>query len=403
MQRAAAYRGLAVWDSFSRAVDEYRVRTVSGGVISVLSCVLISTLVVSELAAYLAVERRTEFVVDPMREDQLRIYIDIDFPAMSCELLGVDVLEKTGNAQLSVTNHLYKTKLGATSSQGTSESEQTRSKGGGKKAVKAFHLSGARAALPKDYCGSCYGALDEDQCCNTCDAVRRAYEKRGWLLGSADSVEQCVREGVVSFERSTEELVNNPDGCNMRGFVEVAKVAGNFHIAPGQTFEINGVMLHDMSKLHNIHINMTHRIHHFTIGDSYPGKKNPLDGVSKMSRTDGLTGVHEYFLKVVPTSYTRSGWFGRRVEQRHTYQYSVAEYFHEVLPSERGRVLPGVFFVYDLSAIAVVYDDRRSSIFSFIVQLCAIVGGIFTVAGMLDQGIYHGARAVRKIRLGKAD
>mmetsp|Transcript_13620 Transcript_13620/g.29495 ORF Transcript_13620/g.29495 Transcript_13620/m.29495 type:complete len:401 (+) Transcript_13620:147-1349(+) len=400
MARDSFLKGLAVWDSFSRTVDEYRERTVSGGVISMISVALISTLIVSELVSYLTVERHTEFMVDRTREDQLRIFIDIDFPAMSCELLGVDVLEQTGNAQLSVTNHLYKTKLNPSA---VDVSKDGKRKKGSEKRIKAFHLSSATMELPKDYCGSCFGALDEDQCCNTCDAVRKAYERRGWLLDSADSVEQCVREGVVSFERSTEELMNNPDGCNMRGFVEVAKVAGNFHIAPGQTFEVNGVMLHDMSKLRNVHINMTHHIHHLTIGDSYPGKKNPLDGVSKMRKIDGVTGVHEYFLKVVPTSYTRIGWFGRHSLQQQTYQYSVQEYFHEVIPSERGKVLPGVFFIYDLSPIAVVYEDRRSSILHFIVQLCAIVGGIFTVAGMLDQGIYQGAKAVRKIRLGKSD
>ena len=35
--------------------------------------------------------------------------------------------------------------------------------------------------VPEDYCGSCYGAaLDENQCCNTCEVVQDAYRKRGW-------------------------------------------------------------------------------------------------------------------------------------------------------------------------------------------------------------------------------
>lgn len=36
------------------------------------------------------------------------------------------------------------------------------------------------------------------------------------------------------------------EGCNIHGFLEVNKVAGNFHFIPGQSFHQSGFQFHDM-------------------------------------------------------------------------------------------------------------------------------------------------------------
>ena len=39
----------------------------------------------------------------------------------------------------------------------------------------------------------------------------------------------------------------------------------------------------------------------------------------------------------------------------------------------------------------------------FMTGICAIIGGVFTVAGMIDSMVYHSAKALqKKIELGKA-
>jgi len=51
------------------------------------------------------------------------------------------------------------------------------------------------------YCGSCYGGEPpESGCCNTCDSVREAYQRRGWSFGNPSGIDQvravpslCVR------------------------------------------------------------------------------------------------------------------------------------------------------------------------------------------------------------------
>ena len=43
-------------------------------------------------------------------------------------------------------------------------------------------------------CGDCYGAGDEDECCNTCAQVIAAYKAKHWGVKKAD-ITQCVEEG----------------------------------------------------------------------------------------------------------------------------------------------------------------------------------------------------------------
>ncbi len=50
----------------------------------------------------------------------------------------------------------------------------------------------------------------------------------------------------------------------------------------------------------------------------------------------------------------------------------------------------------------VRYREERMSFLHFLTNVCAIVGGVFTVSGIVDAFVYHGAQAVRKkVDLGK--
>lgn len=50
----------------------------------------------------------------------------------------------------------------------------------------------------------------------------------------------------------------------------------------------------------------------------------------------------------------------------------------------------------------VTFIEHRSSFIAFLTSTCAIVGGIFTVSGIVDATIYHGQRVLRKkLEMGK--
>lgn len=84
-------------------------------------------------------------------------------------------------------------------------------------------------------CGSCYGAENSlMKCCNTCDQVREAYRLKGWALTNPEGIEQCKAE-VGELKKIFDE------GCQIYGFMEVNRVSGSFHIAPGKSFSLNHV------------------------------------------------------------------------------------------------------------------------------------------------------------------
>ena len=72
-----------------------------------------------------------------------------------------------------------------------------------------------------------------------------------------------------------------------------------------------------------------------------------------------------------------------------TNQYSVTEHLRHVNPGG-GRGLPGVFFFYEISPLHVeIVEEYQQGFIAFFTSLCAIVGGVVTVMGMIDQILYN--------------
>ena len=109
-------------------------------------------------------------------------------------------------------------------------------------------------------------------------------------------------------------------------------------------------------------------------------------------------------LQVVPTR-----WVTARGKRSDAYQYTA--YYNEYQPPRRAAstddddhhrdvarqlLLPGVIFSYDVSPYRVVHTARRQGLAEFLTQLCAVIGGVFTVFGMLDGVVYNGIKAVKR-------
>jgi len=57
---------------------------------------------------------------------------------------------------------------------------------------------------------------------------------------------------------------------------------------------------------------------------------------------------------------------------------------------------------YEFSAIMVKFEERRKSLAHFLVSVCAIIGGVFTVASLVDTFFYYSTTILQhKIHLGK--
>ena len=256
----------------------------------------------------------------------------------------------------------------------------------------------ARALGGKDgpRCGPCFPQLrmppvgNDHHCCNSCAEVKSTYAALGSRVQLGQGREQtvhweehpvCQHEAVLL---DPSRLASIKEGCNLFGFLEVNKVAGNFHVAPGKAFQsAQGQLVHEFKPFDTHTYNVSHSIHSLSFGVHYPNRVNPLDGATAILRNG--SGVFQYFVKVVPTTYHFA--HGSSVD---SCQYSVTDQFKSAHDPSKGFVLPGVFFIYDISPVMVKFTEKRLSLSYFLTSLCAIVGGVFTVAGIIDGILYQG-------------
>ncbi|KAK4740861.1 hypothetical protein SAY87_024449 [Trapa incisa] len=373
-------------DAYPKVNEDFYSRTLSGGLITLVSSVLMILLFVSELRLYLHAVTETKLVVDTSRGEHLRINFDVTFPALPCSILSVDAMDISGEQHLDVKHDIIKRRLDSRGNIIEARADAI----GAPKIEKPLQKHGGRLEHNETYCGSCYGAeTADDHCCNSCEEVREAYRKKGWGLSNPDEIDQCKREGFLQRIKDEEG-----EGCNIYGFLEVNKVAGNFHFAPGKSFQQANVHMHDLLAFQKDSFNISHKINRLSFGDYFPGVVNPLDGVQWTQTTS--TAMYQYFIKVVPTVYTDIR--GHTIQSN---QFSATEHYKG---AEVGllQTLPGVFFFYDLSPIKVTFAEEHISFLHFLTNVCAIVGGVFTVSGILDSFIYHGQRAIKKkMELGK--
>ena len=248
--------------------------------------------------------------------------------------------------------------------------------------------------------------------------MREAYKTKHWSLPDPQTIKQCHDE--THHEALLDQVA---EGCHVWGELAVGRVAGNFHIAPGKSWNAGGSHIHDLSPFHTGELDVAHTVHSLSFGTSFPGQANPLDGAHKGTDetrvpADGAPpgeaaksapAQSQYFLKVVPTTHVaakthvkaRDGaGLATAAGDAATWSasYSVAE--HTRAPAGDGADPPGVFFFYDLSPIRVETVTARPPLGAFAAATAAVVGGVWSLAGAVEAAL-HGAGAKRKRDLGK--
>lgn len=380
---------LRQFDAYPKTLEDFRIKTYGGAAITIISGTLILILFLSELNYYLTTEVRPELFVDTSRGERLLINVDVTFPAMPCAYLSIDAMDVAGEQQFDVMHNMAKERLSKEGIPIKDDQEAVQLGDNSEQVVEAISKPANDTK-----CGSCYGAeTDELPCCNSCSDVREAYRKKGWAFNNAEGITQCLHEGWTA--KISEQA---DEGCHISGYFDVSKVAGNFHFAPGKSFQQHNVHVHDIHAFKTKQFNMSHIIHRLSFGTTYPGRKDPLDGHVEILDSQGPVNVmFQYFVKIVPTTYKE--YSGKILK---TNQFSATKHLKPVNPWSGGSGLPGVFFMYDLSPMMVQITEHRRSFLHFLTGVCAIVGGVFTVAGMIDAFVYHSAKVLKKkIELGK--
>ena len=229
------------------------------------------------------------------------------------------------------------------------------------------------------------------------------------------------------------EMLKTGEGCRLDGFLEVNKVAGNFHIAPGISFQQNHMHFHDVKQMPLTDFDTEHFFETFSFGDEYPNQFNPLERKSSQmdppttfkrkeaqpknsfddfininfgfintnnnqddDSTNSKSISYSYFLKIVPTTYEYLD--GKIINN--TYQYSVTK-SSKVIKGENANSLPGIFVSYELGPIMIKFVEKSKSFSHFLTSCCAIVGGLFTFAGMLDGFTFRYYNMYKKYQINK--
>lgn len=174
-------------------------------------------------------------------------------------------------------------------------------------------------------------------------------------------------------------------GCQLAGHLMLDRVPGNFHIQARSDH-------HDLVP----HMtNVSHFVHHLSIGEPIvqhmieQGRVQvPKDVIKKIAPMNGHAyvtfGLHEayqHYLKVITTNVD-----GLRIGQRDLKAYQILQ--NSQLGLLHQDVVPEAKFTYDLSPISVSYRTTSRHWYDYLTSVFAIVGGTFTVVGMIESSIH---------------
>lgn len=381
---------LRKFDNHSSVSKEFRVYTFHGAVLSVVTVIAITYLVFTEMGYNFKLIMTERVHVNATSPTGLDVEFDISLPLVPCSVLKIDANDPSGQTQslhLDRRHHVWKHRIKVDENGEIQYAGERRKLEQGSTLLHEEHLedlletisieTGITAEDEEKDCGSCYGAGQEGECCDTCEDVKRAYTLKGWHIQEPKSIEQCRKEKDIQE--------GNDEGCNVHGLVALDSGGGSFHLAPGRSMDsadqsdIGAIFEMLMSTFEQF--NVTHTIHKIRFGEEFPGNKNQLDGETRVI-ADGY-GMYQYYFKIVPTLVKFKN--GTSIS---TNQYSVTEHLRHVNPGG-GRGLPGVFFFYEISPLHVeIVEDYRKGYIAFFTSVCAIVGGVVTTMGLLDQLLY---------------
>ena len=201
----------------------------------------------------------------------------------------------------------------------------------------------------------------------------------------------------VNYNKVKLEM-NNDEGCNIKGYFFVDAVPGSFQITSGY----HGNIVQRLANERILKFNIQHKINQISFGEFNRNEIRSNFGreISKLStsltnikkKNDQNSKIYQYYLKIVPTKFlTYSG------KEINNYQYTYSSFAEYTLIE-----MPSIYFRYDISPITVEYKQYKETFLNFFINICAILGGVFTVTGIIDAIIHKSVvLLLRKAELNK--
>ncbi|OTB06987.1 hypothetical protein M426DRAFT_318351 [Hypoxylon sp. CI-4A] len=316
------------FDAFPKSKPQYVTRTSGGGKWTIVMSVVSLVLLWSELGRWWRGEETHTFAVEKGVSHSMQINLDI-VVNMKCQDLHVNVQDAAGDRILA-----------------SSRLQEDATNWGHWVDAKGVHKLGK-------------------------DAHGRAITGAGWH--DEGFGEEHVHD-IVAMGRKKARWGKTPrlwgaqvDSCRIYGSLDLNKVQGDFHItARGHGYAEAGKHLDHSS------FNFSHVISELSFGPYYPSLVNPLDRTINLAETNFYK--FQYFMSVVPTIYSVQRGSGSAPAERaiFTNQYAVTEQSKEI----NERMVPGLFFKYDIEPILLHVEERRDGFLTFGVKVINILSGV---------------------------
>ena len=198
------------------------------------------------------------------------------------------------------------------------------------------------------------------------------------------------------YDEIKNEILNG-EGCNLKGYFFLNAIPGHFQITSGY----HAFIIQDLAEDKVLKNNNKHKINQISFGDINLENIRKKFGKEIETLTHTLTNiqrevknakVHHYFLKIVPTKFiTYSG------EKIDNYQYTYSSY-----PKYNLDEISSIDFRYDISSITLEYKQYKERFINFFVHICAIIGGVFTIMGIIESIIHKSVLVLlRKAQMNK--
>jgi hypothetical protein len=213
---------------------------------------------------------------------------------------------------------------------------------------------------------------------------------------SSDEERKWQDQMVKNKKRLHHEWVQEEHpGCQLAGHLLLDRAPGNFHILARSKH-------HDLAP----HLtNVSHLVNELYIGDptakhwinegrsavppDIKPKLSPLDG--NVYRTMDLHESYHHYLKLIATKVE-----GMKIGTRQLRSYQMLA--NSQLAYYQKDVTPEAKFAYDLSPISVTYSFRTRPWYDYFTSMFAIIGGVFTVLGMIEASIHTTVATVKRRR-----
>ena len=187
------------------------------------------------------------------------------------------------------------------------------------------------------------------------------------------------------------------EGCQIAAQLDLKRVPGSVRFLVRQSGGGLSVNARTINTTHTVHeLFFGPRVTQYQLGRLPAGTAQALHRLAGTRVVaPGFNSSAEHFLRVVPS----------RFAFRNRYEVSTFQYTSESAAVERAdSALPTVSFSFDVSPLGLLSREVQRPVYHLVTNIFAIIGGVFTLAGVFDSvvhGLAGGIRRAAKGRLNK--